>query len=72
MIKKGEKVKYIGTGVSKYTGQMLEVKFVNDKCVSLLFPKADRHQLEVENGGGIWKQDSLLCGHSEVEEVNNA
>lgn len=70
MIKKGEKVKYIGTGVPKYTGQLLEVNFVNDKCVSLLFPKSDRHQVAIEHGG-IWKQESLLCGHSEVEEVNN-
>ncbi|WP_430597322.1 hypothetical protein [Enterococcus sp. AZ177] len=69
MIKKGEKVKYIGTGVRKYTGQLLEVKSVGKNCVILYFPKADRHQLEIENGGGIWKQDSLLCGHSEVEEV---
>ncbi|MGX7202375.1 hypothetical protein BCR22_07300 [Enterococcus plantarum] len=68
MIKKGEKVKYIGTGVRKYTGQLLEVKSVGKNCVILYFPKADRHQVAIENGG-IWKQDSLLCRHSEVVEV---
>lgn len=70
MIKKGEKVKYIGTGVPKYTGQLLEVKFVNDKCVSLFFPEADRHQVANEHGG-IWKAETLLCGHSEVKEVKD-
>lgn len=70
MIKKGMKVKYIGTGVRKYTGQLLEVKSVGKNCVILYFPKADRHQVAIEHGG-VWKAETLLCGHGEVEEVYN-
>lgn len=69
MIKKGMKVKYIGTGVRKYTGQLLKVKSVGKNCVILYFPEADRHQVAIENGGGIWKAETLLCGHSEVEII---
>lgn len=71
MIKKGMKVKYIGTGSPEYTGQLLKVKSVGKNCVILYFPKADRHQVAIENGGGIWEAGTLLCGHSEVEEVEH-
>lgn len=70
MIKKGEKVKYIGIGVRKYTGELLEVKSAGKNCVILYFPKADRHQVANEHGG-ICKAETLLCGHSEVKEVKD-
>lgn len=65
-IKPGDKVKYIGTGVRQYTGQMLEVKSVLKDGVILLFPEKDRGCVAIE-GGGTWGTESLLCGFSEVE-----
>lgn len=67
MIKPGDKVKYIGSGVSKYTGQMLEVKSVLRSGVILWFPEEDRGRVILE-GGGNWGTVSLMCGYSEVEE----
>lgn len=69
MIKPGDKVKYIGTGVPKYTGQILEVSAKFQTCVSLFFPEEDRGFTAIENLG-VWRSESLLCGFSEVEQIN--
>ena len=69
MIKQGDKVKYIGAALPQYTGEILEVKAINDRgVVILLTPERDRGFLEIE-GMGVWRKESLICDISEVEEV---
>ena len=41
-IQPGDKVKYIGKGVPKYTGKILEVEKVIPLGCILLFPEEDR------------------------------
>lgn len=62
------KVKYTGTALPKYTGQMLEVKGYVNAGVILYLPEEDRSPVAIE-GGGVWKSESLLCGLEEIEEV---
>lgn len=61
-------VKYIGTALPKYTGQMLEVKRYVSAGVILYLPEEDRSHVAIE-GGGVWKSNSLLCGLDEIEEA---
>ena len=66
-IQPGDKVKYIGKGVTKYTGKILEVEKVIPLGCILLFPEEDRGLIGFE-GLGVWKKESLICGFDEVEE----
>ncbi|MCU2241445.1 hypothetical protein N2D50_04100 [Enterococcus faecalis] len=66
-IQPGDKVKYIGTAIPKYTGKILEVERVIPLGYILLFPEEDRGLIEFE-GFGVWKKESLICGFDEVEE----
>lgn len=64
----GEKVKYIGTAIPKYTGEILEVQSIVNAGIILLFPEKDRGLIELE-GAGVWKEESLICGFDEVEKL---
>lgn len=65
--KSGDKVKYIGTAIPKYTGKILEVAKVIPSGYILLFPEGDRELIGFE-GFGVWKKESLICGFDEVED----
>lgn len=67
MIKQGDKVKYTGTALPKYTGKTLKVKkcLVNDNFI-LSLPDEDKHSLEVDHGG-TWGVSSLICNRYEIE-----
>lgn len=62
------KVKYTGTTLPKYTGQVLEVKRYVNAGVILYLPKEDQGNIAIENGG-VWKSDSLLCSLNEIESL---
>lgn len=64
----GEKVKYIGTAIPKYTGKILEVKSIVNAGIILFFPEKDRGLIELE-GAGVWKEESLICGFDEIEKL---
>lgn len=68
MIKPGDKVKYIGTNIPKYTGEILEVQSVVKIGLILLFPEKDRGLVDLE-GAGVWKSESLICGFDDVEKL---
>lgn len=68
MIKAGDKVKYIGNSIPKYTGETLEVQSVVKIGLILLFPEKDRGLVELE-GAGVWKSESLICGFDEIEKL---
>lgn len=68
MIKPGDKVKYIGTNIPKYTGEILEVKSVVKIGLILLYPEKDRGLVDLE-GAGVWKNESLICGIDDVEKL---
>ncbi|OEG18167.1 hypothetical protein BCR25_16890 [Enterococcus termitis] len=58
MINQGDKVKYIGTALPKYTGKILKVKkcLVNDNFI-LSLPDDDKHILELKWGD----RDGTIC-----------
>lgn len=68
MISPGDKVKYIGTSIPRYTGKVLEVQCIVKNGVILLYPTSDKEIVAVE-GGGVWQSESLMCGFDDIEIV---
>ena len=62
----GDQVRYIGTGLPKFTGQVLKVKSVLKKGLTLELPEEEHSTVYIE-GGGTWGSGSLICEYVEVE-----
>lgn len=66
----GNKVKYIGTAIPRYTNKLVVVKNILVNGLILEYPKEDRRKVVVE-GNGTWNMNSFICGFTEVEVTND-
>lgn len=68
VVNKGDIVRYIGIALPQYQNKLLEVKTVLAHELILLLPEEDKDYVFI-SGMGLWKNNSLLCQFSDIEQV---